>query len=203
MLTFEETEKLMKKYHIPLPKQKLVKSLKEAKNFSKKIYPVVMKVYSPKIIHKTDVGGIIADIRNDKELEDAFKKIMKIKNAEGVVIQKYVKGLETIIGGLNDKQFGPCISFGTGGIFVEVMKDLVFRVCPISKKDADKMIKETKIYKILKGYRGKKYYIDGIRETLLKISKMMENENIEELDINPLIVGEKEIYAADVRIIRE
>ncbi|MCD6477842.1 MAG: acetate--CoA ligase family protein [Candidatus Aenigmarchaeota archaeon] len=202
MLPFQETEKLIKKYRIPIPRQKLVESLEEAKKFSEKLYPVVMKVYSSKIIHKTDVGGIIVDIRNEEELTEAFKKLMKIKNAEGVIIQKYVRGIETIIGGITDEHFGPCVSFGTGGIFTEILNDIEFRVCPITKKDARKMIEESRIYRILSGYRGKKYDINPIVDILLKVAKMIEKEHIKAMDINPIIVEEKKVWAVDVRIIK-
>jgi acyl-CoA synthetase (NDP forming) len=200
MKPFEETLKLMKKYKIPLPKQKIVKSSGDALRFASKVgYPVVMKLYSSKISHKTEKGGVFTGVeRND--IYDVFKKIMRIRGSEGVLVQKQVKGIETLVGGLRDSQFGPCVSFGTGGIFVEVLKDVNFRVCPITKKDADEMIRKTKIYRILKGYRGKKYDVKGLSDTLMKISKLMVKERVGEIDINPLICSEKEVWAVDVRV---
>ncbi|MCK4634876.1 MAG: acetate--CoA ligase family protein [Candidatus Aenigmarchaeota archaeon] len=200
MLHPEEVMKLMKKYGIPIPKQRVVKTHTEALKFSDKIgYPVVLKLYSPKISHKTDVGGVFTDVRKE-DLEKKFRKIMKIKGCEAVLVQKQVRGIENIIGGIDDPQFGSCISFGTGGIFVEVLKDINFRVCPISRRDAKEMIEETKVYDILKGYRGKKYDIKGITDTLMKVSKLMVREKIKELDINPLICSEEGVWAVDVRV---
>ena len=140
MLNPEEVMKLMKKYGIPIPKQKAVKTHTEALKFSDKIgYPVVLKLCSPKISHKTDAGGVFTDVRKE-DLKKKFRKIMKINGCEAVLVQKQVKGVETIVGGIRDSQFGPCVSFGTGGIFVEILKDVNFRVCPISRKDSKEMV---------------------------------------------------------------
>ncbi len=200
MLHPEEVMKLMKKYGIPIPKQKVVKTHTEALKFSDEIgYPIVLKLYSTKISHKTDAGGVFTDVRRE-DLEKKFRKIMKIKYCEAVMVQKQVKGVETIVGGIIDSQFGPCVSFGTGGIFVEVLKDVNFRVCPISRMDSKEMVEETKVYEILKGYRGKKYDIKGVTDTLMKVSKLMVKEKIKELDINPLICSEDGVWAVDVRV---
>ncbi|UCG95889.1 MAG: acetate--CoA ligase family protein [archaeon] len=196
----EDAEKMMRKYGIPLPCQKIVKSSREALKFADKIgYPVVMKVSSSVISHKTESGGVFIGVVRGR-VEKFFRKIMRIKGAEGVLVQKQVEGIETIAGGIRDSQFGPCVSFGTGGIFVEVLKDVNFRVCPITKKDARDMVRETKIYRILEGYRGRTYDTDGLVEALLRVSRLMVNEKIRELDINPLICSEKGVWAADVRM---
>ena len=200
MLAPEDALVIAKEYGIPLPKQKIVKSSKEAKEFSRKAgYPIVMKLSSSNISHKTEAGGVFTNVEKDN-IERVFKKIMKIKGAEGVLVQEQIEGIELIVGGLRDSQFGPCVSFGTGGILVEILKDVNFRVCPITKKDALDMIKETKIYRVLKGYRGKKYDVEGLIEVLLKTSKLMTKERVRELDINPLICTEKGVWAADVRM---
>lgn len=200
MLAPEESLRIARKYYIPFPKQRIVKTSREAKKFSEKIrFPVVMKLSSSSISHKTEAGGVFTGVDRES-VEKVFRKIMEIRGAEGVLVQKQVKGIETIVGGLRDSQFGPCVSFGTGGIFVEILKDVNFRVCPITKKDALEMIKETKIYHVLKGYRGKKYDVEGLVEVLLKVSRLMAKEKVKELDINPLICSEKGVWAADVRM---
>ena len=213
-LTEAEAREVLKFYRIPLVEAEIVKNLEEAKSFVKKVgYPVVLKVISPQIIHKTEVGGVILNIRSDKELFEAFHEIMKnversMPNAEikGFFIQKMMpRDYEVIIGGKKDPTFGQTIAFGLGGIFVEVFEDVSFRVVPISKEDAREMIQEIKGYKILKGYRGKKLAdINALIDILLKTSKMLEeNEEIKELDINPVFVLHKGAYAGDARIILE
>ena len=194
----EESIKLAEKYEIPVPKYAITKDVSEAKKIAEKIgYPVVLKTLSQKISHKSDANGVSVGIC-EKDMEKEFKRILKIGG--NVLIQQQVNGIETIIGGIVDSQFGPCISFGTGGIFVEAIKDVNFRACPISKKDAKDMVKESKIYRILKGYRGKKYDISGIVDVLVKISKMVIREGVKELDINPLICSEKDVWAVDIRV---
>ena len=213
-LTEAEAREVLKFYRIPLVEAEIVKNLEEAKSFVKKVgYPVVLKVISPQIIHKTEVGGVILNIRSDKELFEAFHEIMKnversMPNAEikGFFIQKMMpRDYEVIIGGKKDPTFGQTIAFGLGGIFVEVFEDVSFRVVPISKEDAREMIQEIKGYKILKGYRGKKPAdINTLIDILLKTSKMLEeNEEIKELDINPVFALHKGAYAGDARIILE
>jgi len=200
MLSPEESIKLAKTYGIAVPEYKIVKTCKEAEKFADRIgYPIVMKVCSSRISHKTEVGGVFTDLRKE-DLKETFGKIMRLKPEGGVLVQKQVKGVETIVGGIRDAQFGPCISFGTGGIFVEILKDVNFRICPISRKDAKEMVEETEVYKILKGYRGKKYDLNELKKTLIKASKMMVREKIRELDINPLICSEKGAWAVDVRV---
>ena len=213
-LTEAEAREVLKFYRIPLVEAEIVKNLEEAKSFVKKVgYPVVLKVISPQIIHKTEVGGVFLNIRSDKELFEAFHEIMKnversMPNAEikGFFIQKMMpRGYEVIIGGKKDPTFGQTIAFGLGGIFVEVFEDVSLRVVPISKEDAREMIQEIKGYKILKGYRGKKPAdINALIDILLKTSKMLEeNEEIKELDINPVFALHKGAYAGDARIILE
>jgi len=173
-------------------------------------YPVVLKAISKKVSHKTDVGAIFLSLYSEKAVQDAFDEISKnVKKAkaklDSVLVQKMiVGGQEIMIGGKKDPQFGQTIAFGLGGIFVEVLEDVAFRVVPITKKDAEKMMKEIKGYKILSGFRGKKYDTGAIVDALMKISKMLdENQNIAELDLNPIIALPKGTIAVDARIILE
>jgi len=213
-LTELESREVLSHYKIPVVKGKIIKTIEEAKKFVDKVgYPVVLKVVSRKIIHKTDVGGVILDIENEKELFQAYHQIIKNieKNApkvslEGLFIQEMLpRDREIIIGGKWDPTFGQTIAFGFGGIFVEVFKDISFRVVPITREDALEMIKEIKSYKILKEYRGKKpVNINALVDILLKSSRMLEeNPEIKELDINPIFALPGRAVAGDARIIIE
>lgn len=210
-LSESECKKIMKKYGIPTPEEFLAKKPEEAVRFAKKIgYPVVLKIDSEDIIHKTETNTVVTNVRNDREVSEAFRNIMenakKYKpNARihGVIVQEHLEGYETIVGGKIDPQFGPIILFGAGGIFTEVLADVSIRICPIERKDAEEMINEIKYSKILKGFRGKPPADEKkIINVLLKVSKMMMREKIKEMDINPLIVSHKEAKAVDVRIIK-
>ena len=211
-LTEFETKKILKKYGIPVTKEYLAKTPEEAKEFAEKIgYPVALKIQSPDILHKTEAGGVLLNLKNGEEVLKGFDKIMKSarrhnRNAKilGILVQEMVKdGHQCIVGSKKDPQFGPVIMFGLGGIFVEVFKDVSFRIIPIERKDAKEMISEIKGYEILKGVRGQKpVNFRSLEDTLLKVSKMVWKEkNIEELDINPLFVSEKGTKAADARMV--
>ncbi|MEM2538746.1 MAG: acetate--CoA ligase family protein, partial [Candidatus Methanomethylicia archaeon] len=182
--------------------------------FSREIgYPVVFKIVSPDIIHKSDVGGVIINIKNEEEAKNAYKKIMdNVKkhnpNAKivGILVQEMAPaGLEVIIGGIKDPQFGHAIMFGLGGIFVEILKDVTFRIVPITREDAEEMIREIRGYPLLKGYRGQPPVDENaIIEALMKTSKLlMDFPKIEQLDLNPIFAYEKGIKVIDARIILE
>jgi acyl-CoA synthetase (NDP forming) len=210
-LSESECKKIMNKYRIPTTKEFLAKKPEQAVKFAKKIgYPVVLKIDSEDIVHKTETRTVVTDVRDDEDVLDSFEKI--IKNAKrhkpkakinGVLVQEYVEGHETIVGGKIDPQFGPIILFGAGGIFTEFMKDVAIRVCPIEREDAEEMVNEIRYSKILKGFRGEPpAKIGEIVNILLKASKMMMKEKIKEMDINPLIVSHRGVKAVDVRIIK-
>jgi acetyl coenzyme A synthetase (ADP forming)-like protein len=208
-----ESRKVLEAYKIRVPQAVTAKDIAEAKAFTKKVgYPVVLKIDSPDILHKTDVGGIKVGIRNDLELETGFNDIInsvKAKkpeaNIRGISIQEMIMDKqETIIGINKDPQFGPMIMFGLGGIYVEILKDVSFRIAPITESDARDMIEEIKTIKLLKGARGAKPSdINSIAEILLKISQLVTDfPEIMEMDINPLFVKAEGLgsIAGDVRI---
>lgn len=211
ILGFKETKNLLSKHKIPFCESYLAASQKEALSFAEKIgLPVVVKVVSPDILHKTDVGGIKTDIKNQKELADSFSEILqntkkkKPKAAiEGVLVQEQVQGKEVAIGMKRDPAFGPILMFGLGGIFVEVLEDVVFRVMPVDEKEALKMVKEIKGYKILKGFRGEKpVNIKAIAEIIVNVSNLASKEDkIQEIDLNPVIVNEKKALVVDPRFL--
>ncbi len=213
-LTEFEARKVLDYYDIPVVRGEIIKSLEEAKKFVEKVgYPVVLKVVSRQIIHKTEVGGVVLNIKNEKELYQAYHQT--IKNVEkkapkakidGFFIQEMLPNdREVIVGGKKDPTFGQTIAFGLGGIFVEVLEDVSFRVVPITRRDAIEMIKEIKALKILKGYRGKPPVdFEALVDILLRTSKMLEdNPEIKELDINPIFTLPDRAVAGDARIIVE
>ncbi|MFQ6010258.1 MAG: acetate--CoA ligase family protein, partial [Candidatus Aenigmatarchaeota archaeon] len=145
---------LVRTARIPVVKTVFCKNEKQLTEGLKKIgLPAVLKVSGTTIIHKTEVGGVIK-VKSAEEAADAFAKLMKIRNAEGVLIQKHASGIELIVGAKSDPHFGHVLSIGLGGIYVEVLKDVVFRVCPINAKAAEEMVGELKGYDILAGVRG-------------------------------------------------
>ena len=178
-------------------------------------YPVALKISSPHIVHKTDVGGVELNLRNSQEVKDAFRRIIenvkqKSKNdnikIDGVTIQEFIaNGKETIIGMKRDSQFGPLLMFGLGGIYVQVFKDVSFRLAPINELSARHMIESTKASKLLYGVRGEKPSdIESIIESLQRLSQLvMDFPEIQEIDINPLLVFEqgKGCKAIDIRIV--
>ena len=207
-----EAKELLKGYGIPVPDFKLIKSEEEIAGLAKEInFPIVMKIVSPDIIHKTDAGGVKIGVNTENEARLAYQEIISNakkynKNAKisGVIVYSMVpQGTEIIIGMMKDPHFGPVIMFGLGGIFVEVLKDISFRILPIEERDAEGMITEIKGYEILKGIRGEPLRdIRAIEEVLMKVSKLtMENPEIKEIDLNPIFVFEKGLQVVDARMI--
>jgi len=207
-----EAKELLKEYGIPVPDFKLIKSEDEITGLAKEInFPIVMKIVSPDIIHKTDAGGVKVGIKDEKEAELAYQEIIsKVKKynkeakIEGVIVYPMVlQGTEIIIGMMKDPHFGLVVMFGLGGIFVEILKDISFRILPIVERDAREMITEIKGYKILKGARGNPPRdIQAIEKVLMKVSKLTkENPEINEIDLNPIFVFEKGIQVVDARMI--
>jgi len=208
-----ESREVISALNISIPEYGLAKSAQEARKISSKIgFPVVMKIVSPDILHKTDVGGVKLGLYSEQEVEDNFelmmircKRYMPNANIVGVTITKQVpQGKELIIGMSRDSNFGPVIMFGIGGIYVEILKDVSFRIAPLTEKDAQEMITELKMFPLLSGVRGEKSVdLNSIKNTLLKISQLcVEFEQILELDINPLIAYEEScgVKVVDVKI---
>jgi len=209
----EEGQEVLKAYGIPLPKSILATKEKEALFAAKKIgYPVVMKIASPQIIHKSDAGGVKVGMKTPREVKAAFKEI--IKNAKkydkkaiikGVLVQEMVKGgKETIVGSKQEPGFGSVVMFGMGGIYVEVLKDVTFRITPATNSEADEMVSSIKTNKLLQGVRGEKPSdVQKLSECIQKISQLVTDfEEIKELDLNPVLVFEKGkgCKVVDVRI---
>ncbi len=208
-----ESKKLLDELGINIPKGYLIKSTDNIYNLNKILNSIgakyyVIKIMSSDIVHKSDVGGVILNIspnnvvnKMDQMLDNICNKFPNAK-IDGIYLQEMIElGIECIIGIKEDPQFGKVIMFGLGGIYAEVFKDVSIRVLPITEDDIKEMISETKVYKILSGARGKVYDIEGIIDTIMKISKLAQKEDIKELDINPLVVHEHDCIVLDARIL--
>ena len=201
-LSHNETKEMLEKYSITIPKLKVTKNEEDSVNAAKEIgYPVVMKIISEDIVHKTEAGGVIMSLSNEEEVRIAFVNMMKgIKNynpnarIEGVCIEKMInEGVEVIVGIKQDNTFGATIIFGLGGIFVELLNDVSTRVLPIKEVDIRDMINEVKGSRILEGFRSRnKSDIKELINIIKKVSEIALNEQkIIEMDLNPIIVHEE------------
>lgn len=210
-LLSNEAKEIISCLNIDVPSFAVAKNIEEAIYHANKIgYPVAMKIISEDIIHKTDVGGVVLNIDDEKEIVEAYEAIMENckRNApkamiRGVEISKMVeKGVETIVGATTDDSFGKVIMFGLGGVYVEVMKDVSFRIAPASKNEIRKMIKEIESYPLLEGVRGEKRKdIESVVDAIYRIGMLVTKfDEIQELDINPLMVYEKGVKVIDARI---
>nr|WP_290597316.1 acetate--CoA ligase [Archaeoglobus sp. JdFR-39] len=198
-----EAKEILEKHGITTTKCIFCQSEEEAVRAARNIgFPVVMKVAGRKIIHKSDVGGVALNIENEREVIETFRKLIAIENAEGVNVQAMAeKGIEVILGVAENEQFGSILMFGLGGIFVEVLKDVSFRLLPLSVEDAEEMVKEVKGYKLLQGYRGVKGDVNALINLIMKVGKMVEEEGIVEMDLNPVFVYEKGYCVVDARMV--
>lgn len=208
-----ESKQLMKEIGITTTDFQVAKNSKEALKAASEIgFPIVMKILSPQIIHKTDAGGVKLNINSEKDTEKAFKEILASAkkydskaDIRGVLIEKMVKpSTEIIVGVTRDPTFGPAIMFGLGGIFVELLKDVSFRIAPIKKEDAQEMIHEIKALPMLQGFRGgPNVKLELIVDVLMKISKLTIDymDDILEIDLNPIFAYEDKILTVDARII--
>lgn len=211
-LLVDEAQRICALHKIPTPKYGLATSVDEALEEAKEIgYPVVLKIISPQIVHKTEVGGVIPDIGNEKELRTEYDRLISnVRRKEpsativGVLVEEMMRpSTEVIVGAIRDVQFGPAIMFGIGGIFAEVYDDVKFRVAPIDRIDALNMIHGLHGSKILEGARGQPPVdMDSLVNILMRVSAlMMEHDTVSELDLNPVIVYAQGACAVDSRII--
>ena len=188
----------------------VAKSQDEAVELAKSIgFPVALKVLSPEIIHKSDVGGVKLNVGDEDELKKAYAEIMdnakKVsENILGIGVQKMADpGVEIIVGMTKDPQFGPALMFGLGGVFVEILKDVSFRIVPIEERDAYEMIKEIRGYPLLEGYRGTDPVdTDKVKDLLMSVSKFVQDHpEIDEIDLNPVFAYKDSVLVADARVI--
>ncbi len=213
-LTEVESKSILEERGIQVVETKLAQTRDEALSLSKQMkFPVVLKIASQDIVHKSDVGGVKVGLNNESEVGAAYDSIMtsvREKRPEaviqGVSVQKMARsGVDVIIGISKDPQFGPVAMFGLGGTLVEVLKDVSFRLIPLTEKDAREMIREIKGYSLLTGYRGSPPCdIKSLESLLLQVSKFVEdNPDIKEMDLNPVIVYQQGTMVVDARIVIE
>jgi acetyl-CoA synthetase (ADP-forming) len=207
-LTEYESKQVLAFYNLPITREELVSSLEDLLEAAEKIgYPLVIKGCSADIAHKTETGLIRVDVRNDEEATEAFSEISAAMNGAGdgaVLVQQMVKGKrELVVGMIRDAQFGPCVMFGLGGIFTEVLKDTVFRVAPLEKQDALEMMQEIRANKILEAIRGMTAVDkDFLAEMLMTVGRIgIENDRIQEIDINPVIISGGKPVAVDALVV--
>lgn len=211
VLTVQESKSILLGEGFPVNPTGFGQTLEEIISESEKIgFPIVLKVSSEDIIHKSDVGGVVVGIRSKSDLTEEFKNMkenitQKQPDAriDGFIVEKYESGIELLIGSTHDPMFGPILAFGLGGIYVEILKDVVFRLVPIEQEDATEMITEFKAAKILDGVRGQPP-VDktALINLLLKTSDFVDkNPEIEELDLNPIFATDKGVSVVDARII--
>jgi acyl-CoA synthetase (NDP forming) len=213
-LTEVEAKELLAKEGINVAPTKLATSKQEATSIAKTLgFPVVLKIVSPDVLHKSDAGGVKLNLNSEAEVGSAYDAILasikqKFPSAKilGVAVQKMARpGTEVIIGMSKDPQFGPVLMFGLGGIFVEIMKDVSFRIVPLTKRDATEMIHDIKGFPVLQGYRGQEpASLAHLEEMLLKVSEFAEkNPDVKELDLNPILAYKDGAVAVDARVILE
>ncbi len=209
-----EAKAICLEYGIPVTRFDVAISEQKAVDCAEAIgYPVVLKIVSPDIIHKSDAGGVLVNLKTADEVRVGYRRILE--NAKkykadacivGVLVQELApQSTEVIVGAVKDQQFGQTLMFGLGGIFVELLKDVTFRVAPISAQDARDMVTGVKAFPLLNGYRNSpKADVEAIVDVLLKVSKLVtEHGEIKELDLNPVLAYPKGVKTVDARIILE
>ncbi len=197
---------------ISIPEYRLATSPQEAVDHAKALdFPVVLKIVSREIVHKSDVGGVRVNLRTAEEVAEAYGSILSSVSErapgakiDGVLVARHVENaLEVIIGATVDKQFGPVIMFGLGGIFVEVFKDVTFGTPPLSRPEAESMVRDIQGYPLIKGVRGQSGKNEpALTNLLVQVSDlMMKDRDLAEVDLNPVLVTSEDAYIADARII--
>ena len=201
-LAENEVKMLLRESGIPTTDFQVVSSYDEV-NQKKLKFPVVMKVCSPDILHKTDVGGVVLDVQKD-QFEKEFAKLRKKFATEPILVESMQdRRVEVIVGLIDDPTFGLTIMFGLGGIYTEVYKDVTFRVVPIKRQDAEEMLSEIKAAQILEGYRKIKVDRDALLDLLLQVSELGVKymESLDQMDLNPVFVKEKGVVVVDAKML--
>ncbi len=214
VLTEVESKEMLGKAGVPVVSTKLARDVKEAVALSNEAgYPVVLKVMSADVVHKSDAGGVKLGLENAEQVEKAYAEMMaSVKAAypdaviDGVSVQAMArKGVEVIIGMSKDPQFGPVLMFGLGGVLVELLKDVAFRIVPVAKIDANEMIREIKGFPMLQGFRGAEPAdLEALEDLIVKVSDFVEaNPQVKELDLNPVFAYGDGAVAVDARVVVE
>lgn len=199
-----DAKTILHSYGIGVPQFIWARSLEGAREFVRKYgFPVVGKVISPRILHKSDAGGVVTGINDDKSLGDAFQRFSQMEGFAGMLVEKMVSGIELMAGAKVDYQFGPVILFGMGGTEVEIYRDTVLRMAPLAERDVPAMMSNLKARSLLEGYRGSKPVdVGALTRTLLAFSDLVMDihEFIESIDLNPVLCSTEKCIVADARI---
>jgi acyl-CoA synthetase (NDP forming) len=204
----EEVSSLLRSYGIDEPKSVIVRHLKDPRELKRLAFPVACKLLSPGVLHKTELGGVVLDVRDVREAESAFVRFQKLASKEraefeGMLVQEMVKGgIALLLGGTRDSAFGPIVVLGLGGIYTELLHEYRLAVSPITAQEARRMLIGEKLAKALAGYRGgPKVNIDRLCEVVSAFSSIMfDNPSIEQMEVNPLVVTRNRILAVDARV---
>lgn len=207
-VTEPEAKSVLKAYGVESTRESLCKNLNEAVKAAEAIgFPVVMKLVSPQVVHKTEFNAVKLNIRNASEVRAVFKDMMeRAKNSRlqifGILVAETASGTEFIIGSMRDKQFGPLVMLGLGGIFVEIYKDVSYRLAPVEPIDVKDMIAELRGKRMLEGFRGKeKVDVVALTKAVVNVSQLLSDfPNIAEMDLNPIFGNSKGVKVADARI---
>lgn len=196
-----EAKKFLARYGISVPRGFVAREEADIERMDLR-YPLVAKVLSEEILHKSDVGGVILNVGSPEEARDAFNRINGIFGTP-VLFEEMLRGnVEVIVGVTKDPSFGHAIMFGLGGIYTEIYRDVTFRVIPITRGDAEHMLQDIKGRKILEGYRGKKVNREALIDLLLKVSAIVEeNPEIDGMDLNPVLLSEEDAVVLDAKIV--
>lgn len=204
-----ESKQILSAYGIPVTREALVSQIDEAKAAASEIgYPVVLKACSPDLTHKTEKGLIRIDLRDENDLAEAFGKLQTQMGGQdgALLVQEMVKGQrEFVLGMTRDPQFGPCVMFGLGGIFTEVLEDVSFRMAPIEMRDALEMMNEIRAHKLLDAIRGMDAVDrESLGESLIAVGRIgMEHEEVSQIDVNPMIARGSRTIAVDALVVLE
>ena len=212
VLTEVESKQVLEEAGIPVVRARLARTAQEASRVAAEVgFPVALKIVSPDVTHKSDVGGVRLGLGSAVEVAAAFDEIVASVKAhqpeariDGVSVQPMAKpGIEVIVGMSKDPQFGPVLMFGLGGILVEVLKDVAFRIVPLERRDARQMIHEIKAFPALEGFRGQEPAdLEALEKLLLRVSEFVEaHPEVEELDLNPVFAYRDGAVAVDARIV--
>ena len=200
-----QAKRLLSLAGLEVPQYLFAATVAEAIRFSKKIgYPLVGKVVSPKVIHKSEKKGVELGIDSDRKLRETFHRFSKIEGFVGMLAEEVVSGIELIVGAKNDYQFGPVVLFGIGGVWVEIYRDVVLRMAPLSRKDIDSMVRCLKARPLLEGYRGSNpVNLVELNKLLITFSDLVLDlePEMESIDLNPVICSSERCIVSDARII--
>jgi len=200
-----DAKRLLAMAGLDVPRFKWAKASREAVTSASEIgYPVVAKVVSPNVLHKSDAGGVEVGITDEKRLTEVFKRFKKMEGFEGILVEETLTGTELIIGSKVDEQFGPVILLGIGGIAVEVYKDTAIRMAPLSPADMQSMVSSLEAHSIIEGFRGSEAVnMELLTSTMMKFSELVMDlgEGIESIDLNPVMCSSRRCTVADARIL--